>query len=88
MKIEGSIVALVTPMNEDGSVDLDSARRLMDWQIAEGTDALSVVGTTGESPTVNVDEHAEMIRVAVEHSGKEFRSLPVRAAIPLRKRSH
>lgn len=70
MKIEGSIVALVTPMNEDGSVDLDSARRLMDWQIEEGTDALSVVGTTGESPTVNVDEHAEMIRVAVEHSGK------------------
>ena len=56
MKIEGSIVALVTPMNADGSVDLDSARRLMDWQIAEGTDALSVVGTTGESPTVNVDE--------------------------------
>ena len=72
MKIEGSIVALVTPMNEDGSVDLDSARRLMDWQIAEGTDALSVVGTTGESPTVNVDEHAEMIRVAVEHSGKRI----------------
>ena len=69
MKIEGSIVALVTPMNEDGSVDLDSARRLMDWQIAEGTDALSVVGTTGESPTVNVDEHAEMIRVAdIENS--------------------
>jgi 4-hydroxy-tetrahydrodipicolinate synthase len=72
MKIEGSIVALVTPMNEDGSVDLDSARRLMDWQIAEGTDALSVVGTTGESPTVNVDEHAEMIRVAVEHSGRRI----------------
>ena len=72
MKIEGSIVALVTPMNRDGSVDLDSARRLMDWQIAEGTDALSVVGTTGESPTVNVDEHAEMIRVAVEHSGKRI----------------
>ncbi len=72
MKIEGSIVALVTPMNEDGDVDLDSARRLMDWQIAEGTDALSVVGTTGESPTVNVDEHAEMIRVAVEHSGKRI----------------
>ena len=72
MKIEGSIVALVTPMSEDGSVDLDSARHLMDWQIAEGTDALSVVGTTGESPTVNVDEHAEMIRVAVEHSGKRI----------------
>ena len=72
MKIEGSIVALVTPMNADGSVDLDSARRLMDWQIADGTDALSVVGTTGESPTVKVDDHAEMIRVAVEHSGKRI----------------
>lgn len=72
MKIEGSIVALVTPMNEDGSVDLDSARHLMDWQIAEGTDALSVVGTTGESPTVNVDEHAEMFgrrRAPAENSG-------------------
>lgn len=70
MKIQGSIVALVTPMNADGSVDLDSMRRLMDWQIAEGTDAFVIVGTTGESPTVNVDEHAELIRVAVEHSGK------------------
>lgn len=70
MKIQGSIVALVTPMNANGSVDLDSMRRLMDWQIAEGTDAFVIVGTTGESPTVNVDEHAELIRVAVEHSGK------------------
>ena len=70
MKIQGSIVALVTPMNADGSVDLDCMRRLMDWHIAEGTDAFVIVGTTGESPTVNVDEHAELIRVAVEHSGK------------------
>ena len=70
MKIKGSIVALVTPMNADGSVDLDCMRRLMDWHIAEGTDAFVIVGTTGESPTVNVDEHAELIRVAVEHSGK------------------
>ena len=70
MKIQGSIVALVTPLNADGSVDLDCMRRLMDWHIAEGTDAFVIVGTTGESPTVNVDEHAELIRVAVEHSGK------------------
>ena len=70
MNIQGSIVALVTPMNADGSVDLDCMRRLMDWHIAEGTDAFVIVGTTGESPTVNVDEHAELIRVAVEHSGK------------------
>ena len=66
MKIEGSIVAMVTPMNEDGSVDFDGTRKFVDWLIAEGTDALSVVGTTGESPTLSVDEHAEMIRVTCE----------------------
>ena len=66
--ITGSIVALVTPMHEDGSVDYDTLRRLMDWHIAEGTDCIGVVGTTGESPTVSVDEHCEIIRVAVEHA--------------------
>lgn len=64
--ILGSIVALVTPMHEDGSVDYDALRRLIDWHIAEGTDCIGVVGTTGESPTVNVQEHREIIRVAVE----------------------
>ena len=68
MRIEGSIVAMVTPMNEDGSVDFDGTRRFVDWLIAEGTDALSVVGTTGESPTLSVDEHAEMIRVTCEQA--------------------
>ena len=66
--ITGSIVALVTPMHEDGSVDYDTLRRLMDWHIAEGTDCIGVVGTTGESPTVSVEEHCEIIRVAVEHA--------------------
>lgn len=66
--ITGSIVALVTPMHEDGRVDFDALRRLIDWHIAEGTDCIGVVGTTGESPTVNVDEHHEVIRVAVEHA--------------------
>ena len=66
--ILGSIVALVTPMQEDGSVDYDGLRRLIDWHIAEGTDCIGVVGTTGESPTVSVEEHCEIIRVAVEHS--------------------
>ena len=65
--ITGSIVALVTPMHEDGSVDYDTLRSLMDWHIAEGTDCIGVVGTTGESPTVSVEEHCEIIRVAVEH---------------------
>jgi len=66
--IIGSIVALVTPMQPDGSVDYDALRRLIDWHIAEGTDCIGVVGTTGESPTVTVEEHCEIIRVAVEHA--------------------
>ncbi len=66
--ILGSIVALVTPMQADGSVDYPALRRLIDWHIAEGTDGIGVVGTTGESPTVTVDEHCEIIRVAVEHA--------------------
>jgi 4-hydroxy-tetrahydrodipicolinate synthase len=66
--IVGSIVALVTPMKEDGSVDYAALRRLIDWHIAEGTDCIGVVGTTGESPTVTVDEHCEIIRVSVEHA--------------------
>ena len=66
--ITGSIVALVTPMHDDGSVDYDALRRLIDWQIGEGTQCIGVVGTTGESPTVTVDEHCEIIRVAVEQT--------------------
>lgn len=62
------MVALITPMHPDGSLDLDAYRKLIDWHIAEGTDALVVVGTSGESPTVDFDEHAEIIRVAVEHA--------------------
>ena len=66
--ITGSIVALVTPMQEDGSVDYPTLRKLIDWHIAEGTDCIGVVGTTGESPTVNVEEHMEIIRVSVEQA--------------------
>ncbi|NUZ05028.1 4-hydroxy-tetrahydrodipicolinate synthase [Piscinibacter koreensis] len=66
--IVGSIVALVTPMLEDGSIDYAGLRSLIDWHIAEGTQCLGVVGTTGESPTVTVDEHCEVIQVAVEHA--------------------
>ncbi|MCB4364892.1 4-hydroxy-tetrahydrodipicolinate synthase [Hydrogenophaga taeniospiralis] len=68
--ITGSIVALVTPMQEDGSVDYPTLRKLIDWHIAEGTDCIGVVGTTGESPTVTVEEHCEIIRVAVEQAAK------------------
>ena len=66
--IVGSIVALVTPMQENGSVDYDGLRSLIDWHITEGTDCIGVVGTTGESPTVSVDEHCDIIRVAVAHA--------------------
>ena len=68
--LTGSIVALVTPMHEDGSVDYAQLRKLIDWHIAEGTDCIGVVGTTGESPTVNVEEHCEIIRVSVEQAAK------------------
>jgi len=66
--IKGSIVAIVSPMHEDGSLDLESYRRLIDWHIDEGTAAIVAVGTTGESPTVDVEEHTTLIRVAVEHA--------------------
>jgi 4-hydroxy-tetrahydrodipicolinate synthase len=66
--ITGSIVALATPMHDDGSVDYAGLRKLIDWHIAEGTDCIGVVGTTGESPTVTVQEHQEIIRVSVEQA--------------------
>ncbi len=66
--IRGSIVALVTPMFEDGSIDYESYRNLIELQIAGGTSAIVAVGTTGESPTVDFDEHKELIRVAVEEA--------------------
>lgn len=66
--IAGSIVALITPLLEDGSVDYPGLRKLIDWHIAEGTDVIGVVGTTGESPTVDVEEHCEIIRVSVEQA--------------------
>jgi 4-hydroxy-tetrahydrodipicolinate synthase len=66
--LTGSIVAIVTPMREDGKLDLARFKSLIDWHIAERTDGIVVVGTTGESPTVNFEEHKELIRVAVEHA--------------------
>jgi 4-hydroxy-tetrahydrodipicolinate synthase len=66
--ITGSIVALATPMHDDGSVDYDGLRKLIDWHVEQGTDCIGVVGTTGESPTVDVEEHHEIIRVSVQHA--------------------
>jgi 4-hydroxy-tetrahydrodipicolinate synthase len=70
--ITGSLVAIVTPMKsgkeQDGALDLERFKQLIDWHVAEGTDGIVVVGTTGESPTVDFGEHKELIRIAVQHS--------------------
>ncbi len=70
--IKGSLVAIVTPMHEDGSLDLAAFRALIDFHVAEGTDAIVVVGTTGESPTVNVEEHGLLITEAIRHAAKRI----------------
>ena len=67
--IKGSIVAIITPMLEDGSIDWDSYRQLIDWHIDSGTDAIVAVGTTGESPTVDHEENCKLIEEAVRHAG-------------------
>ena len=66
--ISGSIVALVTPMLDDGRLDYERFKSLIDFHVEQGTDGIVVVGTTGESPTVNFDEHKELIRAAVAHA--------------------
>jgi 4-hydroxy-tetrahydrodipicolinate synthase len=67
--LTGSIVAIVTPMQPGGELDLPALRRLIDHHVANGTSGIVIVGTTGESPTVDVDEHRLLIRTAVEHAG-------------------
>ncbi|MBK9661656.1 MAG: 4-hydroxy-tetrahydrodipicolinate synthase [Nitrosomonas sp.] len=64
---KGSLVAIVTPMHEDGGLDLERFRSLLDFHIAQGTDGIVVVGTTGESPTVDFDEHHLLMQTAVDH---------------------
>lgn len=76
--LEGSMVALVTPMDQDGNLDFAAYRKLIDWHVEQGTKALVVVGTSGESPTVDMDEHAQLIKVAVEHAAGR---LPVVAGV-------
>lgn len=66
-KLKGSITALVTPMKDDGAVDYDALGKLIDWQIAEGTHALVAVGTSGESATLSMDEHIDVIRFFVKY---------------------
>lgn len=66
--LTGSLVALVTPMLDNGAVDYDALKKMIDWQIAEGTDAIVSVGTTGESPTLTMDEHFQVIETTVKHT--------------------
>jgi 4-hydroxy-tetrahydrodipicolinate synthase len=72
MVLQGSLVAIVTPMREDGALDLEAFGRLIDWHVREGTDGILVVGTTGESPTVDFDEHRLLIDTAVRHAAKRI----------------
>lgn len=66
--IKGSIVAIVTPMHADGSLDFEGLNKLIDWHIAEGTDSIVIAGTTGESATVSVEEHCALIKATVAHA--------------------
>jgi 4-hydroxy-tetrahydrodipicolinate synthase len=66
--IQGSLVAIVTPMHADGAVDAAAFRRLIDWHVEQGTDAIVAVGTTGESATLDEQEHCDAIALAVEHA--------------------
>ena len=70
--LQGSLVAILSPMREDGELDLEAFRKLLDWHIDQGTDGIVVVGTTGESPTVDYDEHCLLIKTAVEHVAKRI----------------
>ena len=70
--LTGSIVALITPMHADGSVDFEQLNALIDWHIANGTDAIVAVGTTGESATLAVDEHLAVIKAVVKHANKRI----------------
>ena len=70
VKLQGSLVAIVTPMRENGALDIEAFRSLIDWHIAEGTDGIVVVGTTGESPTVDFEEHRQLIDLTVQHCAK------------------
>ena len=66
--LKGSLVAIVTPMHADGSLDLPRLRALVDFHVQQGSDGIVVAGTTGESPTLDYDEHCQLIRAVVEHA--------------------
>src|SRR5689334_23303795 len=71
-ELRGSVVAIVSPMGDGGELDLEAFRKLLDWHVKEGTDGIVVVGTTGESPTVDYDEHCLLIKTAVDHIARRI----------------
>ncbi|HEY0563470.1 MAG TPA: 4-hydroxy-tetrahydrodipicolinate synthase [Methylophilus sp.] len=92
--LKGSLVAIVTPMVEDGRLDIEALKRLIDFHIAAGTDGIVIVGTTGESPTVDVEEHCLLIKTTVDHVAKRVPVIAgtgansTREAIELTKKAH
>ncbi len=72
VKFKGSLVAIVTPMQEEGSLDLPALKRLLDWHVEQGTDGIVIVGTTGESPTVDHDEHRLLIKTTIDHIARRI----------------
>lgn len=70
--LTGSLVAIATPMLPDGGLDFPRLGKLIDWHVGEGTDGIVVVGTTGESPTVDFDEHCALIKAAVDFANKRI----------------
>ncbi|MSQ80566.1 MAG: 4-hydroxy-tetrahydrodipicolinate synthase [Candidatus Methylopumilus sp.] len=72
MSLQGSLVAIVTPMFPDGSLDIQALHGLIDFHISEGTDGIVIVGTTGESATVNFDEHCQLIDTTIKHANKRI----------------
>ena len=85
--VKGSIVAIVTPMQDDGRLDYERFKSLIDFHIEQGTDGIVVVGTTGESPTVDFDEHKELIRAAVAHAAGRIAVIAGTGGNSTRKRS-
>ncbi len=70
--LKGSMVAIVTPMKSNGDLDFPGLKSLIDWHVLEGTDGIVIVGTTGESPTVDFEEHHQLIAAAVEFAAKRI----------------
>ena len=70
--LKGSLVALVTPLSENGEVDYDALKHLIDWHINQGTDGIVSVGTTGESATLNIKEHVDVIEFTVKHANNKL----------------